>query len=319
MNLVSRQPGPRQHNPDGVPVRLQELLADRVMLGESAMEPEELEELEALERQFPAEAERAELELGRTVVQAGMSPSQRRYLAAAGAVPATMPTTLRRSLARDASLVLSGTVAVSGGAAMTAGSATTATAIGTWSWKTIAMISWVVAGGAIVTSGVLVDNVWTTGGDVSLPAAVANGSMAYDEGSSPATLSYQAVKARDAKRYDLAPATAPATESVNALEGYVIWSQELLAGVLHVSNLPVNDPEAQQFQAWIIDTTRPEGAQHVDAGVFDINEDQSIHTVALRAKLPVGQAGGIVVTAEPVGGSAAFTADSRVVLLTGTR
>lgn len=319
MKLSFRQPAPPQHNPTGVPVRLQELLADRVMLGESEMDADDLAELHDLERQFPAEAEQAELELGEAVVKAGMTRSQRRYVAAAGGIPAVMPATLRGSMLRDADLVLSG-------AAVATGTAATATAVGTgsvgagfWgavSWKALALIGWTSAGAALLATFTLAVNLWNMSDGVNVPAMNIDENLLSDQGSSPAALSYQVVKADDARQFQLRVDPEVSAADAKNLSAYVVWSQDLQAGLLHLTRMPPNDPTRRQYQAWIIDADRPEGARRVDAGVFDVVEGQPVHTVALRAKLPVARAAGIVITIEPAGGSVNGNDSTTVVLST---
>ncbi len=317
MSLSFRQPGPRQHNPSGVPVRLQELLADRVMFGESAMDADDLTELHDLERQFPTEAEQAEVELGETVLRAGMSRSQRRYIAAAGAIPATLPTSLRASMMRDADLVLSGTVIATGTAATATVASTGAVGLfGAMSWKALALIGWTSAVAALLATFTLAVSLWQMPAPFNAPTMNIDENLVYDAGSSPAVLSYQVAKAADAQTFNLAVGGDTPTAAAKDLSAYVLWSQELQAGLLHLNAMPANDAAVQQYQAWIVDADRPEIARRVDAGVFNIVAGQPVHTVALRAKLPVGRPVGIVVTLEAVGGSVNGNTASAVILTT---
>ena len=88
--------------------------------------------------------------------------------------------------------------------------------------------------------------------------------------------------------------------------GDVVWSQKLQKGYMRFRGLPVNDPNARQYQLWIIDGTRDQ-AQPVDGGVFDIRGAEVKKgggevLIPIRAALPVGEAVAFAVTVEKPGG-----------------
>ena len=63
--------------------------------------------------------------------------------------------------------------------------------------------------------------------------------------------------------------------------------------------MPVNDPNRQQYQLWIVDPDRD--AQPVDGGVFDVNEDGEV-IVPINAKLPIDDPTTFAITVEKPGG-----------------
>ncbi len=65
-------------------------------------------------------------------------------------------------------------------------------------------------------------------------------------------------------------------------------------------DLPINDPEVEQYQLWIIDPSRDD--EPIDGGVFNITSPgESI--VAVQAKLPVNRPTAFAVTIENQAGS----------------
>jgi anti-sigma-K factor RskA len=64
-----------------------------------------------------------------------------------------------------------------------------------------------------------------------------------------------------------------ATELAPDAVGDVVWSQERQAGFLRFEGLPVNDPTAEQYQLWIFDA---EQEHPIDGGVFDITADGEV-------------------------------------------
>ena len=67
-----------------------------------------------------------------------------------------------------------------------------------------------------------------------------------------------------------------------------------------LTDLPVNDPAAKQYQLWIVDPTRDEAP--VDGGVFDIPAGQPTAIVPIDAKLAISKPQAFVITLEQPGG-----------------
>ena len=302
------------------PVRLQELLADRVMLGEAEMSQADRHELADLERQFPVEAEAAEIELARALA---VGRSGRRYLAAASAIPAVLPSALRGSIARDADLVLgsaastvagtSATVAGgSGSAAATGGGAVAATGGGTaflaLSWKTLAVCGWLAASAALVSTGIMGVTAWETS-EAKIDAIAIHPGMATVASISDAQATYHVAKDPDAISIDIDDADGNA--------GRFIWSGRLQAGLLHAERLELAGDDAR-YQVWLIDGDRPSGANRVDGGLFDVTPEQGIDTIPIRPKLPIGRIAGVIVTRAPANGSV-YPSDATPVVLRGQR
>jgi len=84
------------------------------------------------------------------------------------------------------------------------------------------------------------------------------------------------------------------------LSGEVVWSDEKQEGYMVFSNLPANDPTANQYQLWIVDPTRDE--KPVDGGVFDIPAGQSTAIIPIRNPLVVTNPQAFVITLEQPGG-----------------
>lgn len=71
---------------------------------------------------------------------------------------------------------------------------------------------------------------------------------------------------------------------------------------MRLASLPVNDPQRQQYQLWIFDTTRPDWeARPIDGGVFDVRAGGEV-VVPIDAKLPIGTPALFAITLEPPGG-----------------
>jgi anti-sigma-K factor RskA len=88
-----------------------------------------------------------------------------------------------------------------------------------------------------------------------------------------------------------------ATELAAGAGGDVVWSQELQAGVMRLTGLARNDPQAQQYQLWIFDD---EQEHPIDGGVFDVTGGEVL--VPIDAKLRVHSPTLFAVTVEKPGG-----------------
>ncbi len=83
------------------------------------------------------------------------------------------------------------------------------------------------------------------------------------------------------------------------MTGRVIWSDALQEGYMTLTNLPVNDPAAKQYQLWIVDPDRDE--KPVDGGVFDIAAAGTA-VIPIRNPLTVTDPQAFVITMEQPGG-----------------
>lgn len=103
--------------------------------------------------------------------------------------------------------------------------------------------------------------------------------------------------------------------AVTGVLGDVAWSPSRGEGYLRFRNLSPNDPAKQQYQLWIVDSTRGEPLKvpPVDGGVFNIAAS-GVVTVPISAKLPVGKAVAFAVTVEPPGGVVVSDQSRKVVV-----
>ena len=88
--------------------------------------------------------------------------------------------------------------------------------------------------------------------------------------------------------------------------GEVVWSNSLQQGFLRFVNMPVNDPDVEQYQLWIIDPQRDD--EPIDGGVFDISGSGEV-LVPIDAKLAVISPQAFAVTIEKPGGVVVSTQD----------
>ena len=81
--------------------------------------------------------------------------------------------------------------------------------------------------------------------------------------------------------------------------GDVVWSLESQEGYLSFQGLPVNDPNVEQYQLWIIDPSRDK--HPIDGGVFDIVSNGT-SIIPIDAKLAVVNPQAFAITVEKPGG-----------------
>ena len=99
------------------------------------------------------------------------------------------------------------------------------------------------------------------------------------------------------------------------VRGDVIWSDQRQQGYMRLVGMPVNDPDVQQYQLWIVD---PDVDNHpVDGGVFDVNEDGEV-IIPIDAKLKVDHPSVFAITVEKPGGVVVSEGPLRVVAPVGT-
>lgn len=101
---------------------------------------------------------------------------------------------------------------------------------------------------------------------------------------------------RDTIRVAWSPGATPFEDPV---EGDVVWSNDRQTGFMRFEGMPVNDPQSEQYQLWIVDPQRDE--QPIDGGVFDVTSDGEV-IVPIDAKLRVVDPQLFAVTIEKPGG-----------------
>lgn len=84
------------------------------------------------------------------------------------------------------------------------------------------------------------------------------------------------------------------------VSGDVVWSNAKQEGYLLLHGLPVNDPDKETYQLWIIDENQDEKTP-IDGGIFDVNEKGET-IVPINAKLKVKKPKMFAVTVEKPGG-----------------
>ncbi len=84
------------------------------------------------------------------------------------------------------------------------------------------------------------------------------------------------------------------------MSGKVTWSDDKQEGYMTLTQLPANNPEAKQYQLWIVDPARDE--KPVDGGVFDIPAGAETVVVPIRSALAVNDPKAFVITLEQPGG-----------------
>ncbi|MEM7430720.1 MAG: anti-sigma factor [Pseudomonadota bacterium] len=82
--------------------------------------------------------------------------------------------------------------------------------------------------------------------------------------------------------------------------GDVVWNDELQQGYMVFRGMPVNDPQREQYQLWLVDATRD--SYPVDGGVFDIPTGSTDVVVPIDAKLAVSNPAAFAITLEKPGG-----------------
>lgn len=88
--------------------------------------------------------------------------------------------------------------------------------------------------------------------------------------------------------------------SYESMTGRYVWSDQSQQGYMELEGLPVNNPEVNQYQLWIVDPARDADAP-VDGGVFDIAESGK-NIIPIDAKLKVNKPVAFVITLEQPGG-----------------
>jgi len=158
----------------------------------------------------------------------------------------------------------------------------------------VSWMPWLIAAASLMIAAF----VWITGTtpQIAQPIPVA---MAYDAflNSAPADLvrvDWQAV----AKNYDMPS---------DGFSGEVVWSGSVQQGYMVFEGLSPNDPDVEQFQLWIFDSTRGDSPP-VDGGVFDVDSTGRV-IIPIRPAIAVRNATAFAVTVEQPGGVVVSTQD----------
>jgi anti-sigma-K factor RskA len=270
--------------------RLEELIAGEAI---DNLDAEEIEELKALSRTLPREAKHLRTELACSAglyvaaEQQGRPPVKQSRLSED--VRATMAGAIyrmqrqqseadrRRQTRRRSTIGLAGWAL----AALTS----TAAIVASLELQQLA--------GNTVDIGPLISD-----GPIAELAVWTNENDEYEVGSP----SYRIAHEAEAARVFLAATN-------NEVQGgaHLIWSDKRQGGLVQTLGLPPNEPTTEQYQVWIIDSTRPEGADRIPAGTFNVFEDATrerlLKTLLIRPSLPIGKASAFAITREPAGGS----------------
>jgi anti-sigma-K factor RskA len=89
------------------------------------------------------------------------------------------------------------------------------------------------------------------------------------------------------------------TDDYKTVTGDVVWSDSRQEGYMRLVGMPVNDPDKQQYQLWIVDPDRDE--RPVDGGVFDVSDAGEV-IIPIDAKLAVDNPKAFAITVEKPGG-----------------
>jgi Anti-sigma-K factor rskA len=97
---------------------------------------------------------------------------------------------------------------------------------------------------------------------------------------------------------DLGAAQDPAAAGVNA---DIVWDPTTQRGFVHIVGLKPNDPQIQQYQAWVFDAHRDK-RYPITVGLFDAPADSTEVVVPIHSDLPVQSANAFAVTLKRSGG-----------------
>ena len=92
----------------------------------------------------------------------------------------------------------------------------------------------------------------------------------------------------------------PRTNDLGPINGDIVWSDQKQKGFIQIAGLPMNDPNANQYQIWIIDPLNY--GKPVDGGIFDVDRTDKAIIIPINPKLPISKAVGFAITLEQPGG-----------------
>ncbi len=90
------------------------------------------------------------------------------------------------------------------------------------------------------------------------------------------------------------------TNDLGPINGDIVWSDQQQKGFIKIAGLPMNDPNKNQYQIWIVDPLKH--GQPVDGGIFDVNRTDKAIIIPINPKLPISKAVGFAITLEQPGG-----------------
>lgn len=253
--------------------RLLDLLTAQATEG---LDAEQAAELDAALRQPDAEAiDTQGLEIAAAAVELGAVESAHEVEA--------MPEALAATLIREGQQVVADRSAVTPSDTPGTPGVAPATDHGGWQLFSAAGLGWLAAAAAIIVAVVT----------VFVSAPTGSPGIAQPD---PAAARAKLLQTAD----DLVTAEwATKTPEFADISGDVVWSDTRQTGYMRFIGMPVNDPNRQQYQLWIVDPDRD--AQPVDGGVFDVNEDGEV-IIPINAKLPIDDPTTFAITVEKPGG-----------------
>ncbi len=95
----------------------------------------------------------------------------------------------------------------------------------------------------------------------------------------------------------------PWNDSYAGVTGEVVWSEAAQEGYLRLAGMPVNDPLAEQYQLWVVESSRgtPLQVPPVDGGVFNVSLAGEI-VIPIRCAIPAEGVVAFAITVEQPGG-----------------
>lgn len=104
-------------------------------------------------------------------------------------------------------------------------------------------------------------------------------------------------KTRDIVQTSIAEANPKAPKNIS---GDIVWSNSEQKGYMRFRGFPVNDPNRESYQLWIVDETQNPKTP-INGGVFDINENGEV-VIPINAEIKVKKPKAFTVTKEKPGG-----------------
>lgn len=106
-------------------------------------------------------------------------------------------------------------------------------------------------------------------------------------------------------------------ESYEGVTGDVVWSESAQEGYMVISGLEPNDPSTEQYQLWIVESSRgtPLEVPPVDGGVFDVSDAGEL-IIPIRAKLGSHDVVAFAITREVPGGVVVSDRERKVIIAT---
>jgi len=182
--------------------------------------------------------------------------------------------------------------------------------------------AWVAATGWIAAAACLTLAIWVW--SVSGPRPVVPGPGGVQASATPAqrrdAFARSTPDAVTAPWSDFNSLSDQSPPEIRGVVGEVVWSESKQAGYLTFRGLPANDPGAEEYQLWIVDSRGLN--QRVSGGVFSAATAQGGSgakasaevVIPIEPSLPIKGAAAFAVTIEPPGGNAVSDMSRRVVI-----